>query len=245
VTTVAVQAGALATISLAWLFQGGLVSIRDVAWALVAGAGMGVGTALLYRGLARGAMGVVAPVSALSAALVPLAVGLALGERPGLWAMLGIAAALPAIWLVASDPTEGGFSSAGVTDGLWSGIGFGVAFVALGQRTPDAGLAPLVIVQLVSIPPVVLLARVMGAKSIPQTRSAWSAAWIGPLGAGANVAFVWAVQIGQLTVTSVVASLYPAATVALATALLREPLRRHQVVGLALAGFAVGLISLP
>ena len=52
----------------------------DFAWALMAGSGSAVGTVFLYRGLARGRMGVVAPVSGVGAAVLPV-VGVALGER--------------------------------------------------------------------------------------------------------------------------------------------------------------------
>ena len=54
----------------------------DVVWSVVAGLGNGFGTAFLYRGLSSGRMGVVAPVSGVGAALVPVAVGVLAGERP-------------------------------------------------------------------------------------------------------------------------------------------------------------------
>jgi drug/metabolite transporter (DMT)-like permease len=248
ITAVAVQVGSIATTVVAWMFLGGPLTPRDVLWAVLAGIGMGAGTGLLYRGLAKGAMGVVAPISALSAAVVPLTVGLLLGERPGLWAVLGIGAALPAIWLVSSDPEERAgriLSRDGALDGLLSGAGFGVAFVGLDQMTRASELTPVMIMQLVSIVPILLIARVSGEAAIPRSGSAWSAVWIGPLGAGANVAFMRAAQLGELTITSVLASLYPAITVLLAVLVLRERVRPTQAAGLALAALAVILISRP
>ncbi|MGI8901925.1 MAG: EamA family transporter, partial [Nocardioides sp.] len=118
---------------------------RHFVWSVVAGVGSGVGTGFLYRGFASGRMSVVAPVSAVGAAVVPMAVGTWGGERPSALVWLGILAALPGIWLVASvaeddlartDPASarGGDSTAGgLVDGILAGLGFGVLFAALGQ----------------------------------------------------------------------------------------------------------------
>ena len=90
---------------LAWatliLADGPGPSLRAVAWGLASGLAGGAGTLMLYRGLARGQMSVVGPVSAVAAAGVPVAVGIALGERPGVLALAGVLVALPAIVLVA------------------------------------------------------------------------------------------------------------------------------------------------
>jgi drug/metabolite transporter (DMT)-like permease len=238
-----VQTGALASTALVALAAGQPVSRPDAAWAVVAGLGAGSGTALLYRGLARGSMGVVAPMSAVTAALVPMTIGIATGERPGLWAMLGICLALPAIWLVSADSREEG--RGGAWDGLWSGLGFGVYFLGSGQIEPDHALTPLALIQAVAFVPIVLLASLRREPLLPRSRSAWTVLWIGPLVAAANAAFLWAVDLGQLVITSVLASLYPAVTVGLAALVLHERIRRWQGVGLGLAALAVVLISLP
>jgi uncharacterized membrane protein len=78
----------------------------DFAWALLAGVGTGMGTGFLYRGFSSGRMSVVAPVSAVGAALVPVLVGAVTGERPTLLVWAGVVAALPGIWLVASTPED-------------------------------------------------------------------------------------------------------------------------------------------
>ena len=77
-------------------------SVRAVAWGLASGLAGGVGSLVLYRGLARGQMSVVGPVSAVAAAAVPVAVGVAMGERPSVLALAGVLVALPAIVLVAA-----------------------------------------------------------------------------------------------------------------------------------------------
>jgi drug/metabolite transporter (DMT)-like permease len=238
-----VQTGALASTALVALAAGQPVSRPDAAWAVVAGLGAGSGTALLYRGLARGSMGVVAPMSAVTAAVVPTTAGVAMGERPGIWAVAGIALALPAIWLVSADRRDP--SRTGAWDGLWSGLGFGVYFLGSGQIEPDHALTPLALIQAVAFVPIVLLASLRREPLLPRSRSAWTVLWIGPLVAAANAAFLWAVDLGQLVITSVLASLYPAVTVGLAALVLHERIRRWQGVGLGLAALAVVLISLP
>jgi len=97
----------------------------------------------------------------------------------------------------------------------------------------------------VSLAPVIVIALVTRQAFWPRSGSAWRAAWLGPLGTAANACLLWAMQAGMLSVVSVLVSLYPASTVALAAIVLRERIHRAQWVGLALAGVAVGLISVP
>ncbi|MGA8846490.1 MAG: DMT family transporter [Nocardioides sp.] len=231
----------------------------DAGWAVVAGLGNGVGVAFLYRGLAGGRMGVVAPISGVGAALVPLLAGVLGGERPGTLAWLGIAAALPAIWLVAREPDAGPAerpvespvkspvesprSAAGVVDGVAAGLGFGILFAALGQIPDTSGLLPLALNQAIGTVVVVALATAMRQSFWPRRATAYLGAFPGVLGASATVLFLAATQTGLLTIAAVIASLYPAFTVLLAAALLRERLHRTQGVGLLLCGVAVALIA--
>lgn len=221
----------------------------DWAWGVLAGIGTGAGTAFLYRGLAAGRMGVVAPLSAVGAAVLPVLVGVATGERPPLLTWIGIACAFPAIWLVstAADPVDVGGRSRrlgeGVGDGLLAGLGFGLLFVALGQVPDEAGLAPLALAELVSIFAVIGLAVAFRQAWVPRERPAAWAVVVGALAAGANVLFLFATQAGLLAVASVLTSLYPAFTVLLAATILRERIHRAQAVGLVLAGLAVALVA--
>jgi drug/metabolite transporter (DMT)-like permease len=225
----------------------------DFAWALLAGVGSGAGTGFLYRGFATGRMGVVAPVSAVGAAVVPVLAGVVAGERPSLLVWAGILAALPGIWLVAAEPRDdlarlepgpaGPSLADGLTDGVLAGLGFGVLFAALGQVPDTAGLWPLTLAQAVSIPTVVLLATVLGAAWVPRGRPVRWAVLAGPLGATATGAFLLASQRGFLSVAGVLTSLYPATTVLLAATLLRERVHRAQGVGLGLCAVAVALVA--
>jgi drug/metabolite transporter (DMT)-like permease len=252
VTTVAVQLGALPGTALAVLLLGGSPTHADWAWGAAAGLGVGSGTAFLYRGLSTGRMGVVAPVSAVGAALIPVAIGVSAGERPGSTAAAGILIALPAIWLIAS--TEVGAADAladerpqaptGLLDGVLAGIGFGAGFACIDRFQPASGLAPLLATQLVSLLPVIALALWARQPFWPRHRAAWIGFILGPLGTIANVCLLWALQTGLLSVVSVLVSFYPAVTVALAAVVLREHIHRAQAAGLGLAVAAVSLISL-
>jgi len=243
VALVASLAGALFVGSAA-LFTGGEPTTSALAWGVAAGVGNGVGTAFLYRGLAGGKMAVIAPISAVGAVLVPVAVGLAGGERPSGLVWLGFAAALPGIWFVSREPDEAvSPASGGVLDGVLAGLGFGALFAALGQVPESAGLLPLAINQLVGAGIVVAIALTVRAPWLPRERPALAGVACGALGASATIAFLLATQHGALSVAAVLASLYPAFTILLAATVLREHIHRAQAVGLLLCGVAVGLVA--
>jgi len=244
------QVTALVMIGVAAGILGGRPEPVDWLWGAIAGIGTGIGTGFLYRGLAAGRMGVVAPLSAVGAALLPVIVGLLTGERPPLLTWLGIGCAIPAIWLVSAP--AGGFASVGrrprldhgAADGILAGLGFGLMFSALGQVPDSAGLGPLAMAELTSIFAVAVLAVMLRGSWVPRDRVAWWGAAVGALAAGATVLFLFASQAGMLTVAAVLASLYPAFTVLLAATLLREPIHRPQAVGLVLAAVAVALVAI-
>lgn len=216
---------------------------RDLTFGALAGLGGGFGAAFLYRGLSSARMGVVAPLSAIGAALIPVVVGLLTGDRPSTLVLIGVACAFPAIALISrvvdDDPAHRG----GVLDGLLAGIGFGLLFVFLGQVGDDAGLMPLALSQLTSIVSVVATAVVLRQAWLPRDRGAWIAVTMGPLGALAQGSFLYATHHGLLSVVSVISSLYPASTVLLAAVVLHERIHRWQGVGLVFAALAVALAA--
>jgi drug/metabolite transporter (DMT)-like permease len=219
----------------------------DLAWGAAAGIGSGTGTAFLYRGLASGRMGVVAPISGVLAVVLPVVVGVVTGERPGPLVWLGIVSAVPAIWLVARDPgagVPGGPLRSGAGDGVLAGIGFGVLFACLGQVPGEAGFWPLVLNQVVGVAVVGVAASLLRATWIPRHAAAWGGALAGVLGGVATTAFVLATHHGLLSVSAVLTSLYPAFTVLLAALVLRERVHRPQAWGLGLCGVAVVLVAM-
>jgi drug/metabolite transporter (DMT)-like permease len=242
------------SVALVAVFVEGSPTGADYAWAALAGLGSGAGTGFLYRGFSTGRMSVVAPVSAVGAALVPVAAGAIGGERVSTLVWLGVLAAMPGIWLVASVPADDltrieGATPArrgladGLTDGVLAGLSFGLLFAALGQIPASAGLWPLTLTQAVSVPVVILLASLLRATWVPRGRPVRWALLAGPIGAVATGAFLLATQRGYLTVAGVLASLYPATTVLLAALVLRERVHRAQGVGLGLCAVAVALVA--
>ena len=229
------------------LVHGGSPDGSDLAWALLAGIGNGFGTAFLYRGLSSGRMGVVAPVSGVGAVLVPVVVGLVTGERPDVSVWFGVLLALPAIWLVSREPTGAVDGSApggsGVLDGVLAGLGFGALFAALAQIPAEAGFLPLALNQLVAGVAVVLVALALRQDWVPRSRWALGGVISGALGGLATGLFQVATHHGYLTVAAVITSLYPAFTVLLAAALLRERVHRAQGLGLALCAASVALVA--
>jgi drug/metabolite transporter (DMT)-like permease len=211
----------------------------------------GVGILLLYRALADGTMSVVAPTTAVLAATVPVAVGIAGGERPGAAALAGIPVALVAIFLLARDPDAEGPAEAmrpGVMlEAIGAGAAFGIFFVCLDAAGDDAGMWPLVAGRAASVTLFSIIVATVAAHRIGRTgrRDAGPGTTrllvtCGACDAGANALFLLATHRGLLSLVAVLGSLYPASTVLLATTLTHERLARSQVVGvvLALAGAA-------
>lgn len=248
VALVATAAGGVFAL-VAALLLGGEPTRTDLLWGAVAGIGNGLGTGFLYRGLSAGRMGVVAPLSGVGAAVVPVVVGLLGGDRPGLLVWCGIVAALPGIWLVSSEPPPAAESApreglaVGVMDGVLAGIGFGSLFAALGQVPESAGFHPLVLNQVVGVVVVAALASVLRVDWVPRGRHCWWGVVPGFLGVTATLVFMLAVQQGTLTVAGILGALYPAFTILLAMAVLREHVHRGQGVGLVLCGAAVSLVA--
>lgn len=226
------------------LVSSGHPSPTDTAWALLAGLGSGAGTVFLYRGLAAGRMGVVAPVSAVGAVLVPLVTGVAAGERPALLGWTGIVLAVPGIWLVArEDTTSPAAPTNGLLDGVLAGLGFGLLFAALGQVSPDAGYWPLVGTQAVAVLTLLGAALLLGGDPVPRRRADLAGLAAGVLASLAVLFFLLATDQGLLSIASVITALYPAFTVLFAIALLREQVHRAQVLGLLLCAATIACIS--
>lgn len=257
------QAAGLAALALALPLLGpALVTGRDLGLGALGGLFGAAGLVLLYRSLAQGPMSVVAPVTALAASTVPIVAGLALGERPGLAAVAGIAVALAAVLLITREGPGAAVPSApdtavevpvrrragpGVVGiALAGGALFGLFFVCLHGTGHDAGLYPLLGARLVSVPLLGLLVLARGGdlRAGLAGRGAAVVVASGVLDMAANVLYLVALRHGLLAVVSALTGLYPAATVLLAQTVLDERMRRPQLAGLAVAGLAAGLVAL-
>jgi drug/metabolite transporter (DMT)-like permease len=228
---------------------GGPVTSADLLWGAASGLAGAAGLVLFFRTLARGVMSVIAPVTAVTAAAVPVLVGLAGGDRIGLWAAVGIVLALAAVVLVSAEDGLSALRSArpaSLAPALLAGSMFGLFFVLLDRTSDDSGLTPLVTARLASVALVVAVA-LAGRQTLRVTRPALPLVLASGMGdMTANALFLLATQQpGQLAITGVLASLYPVSTVVLAQLVLRERLVGAQLAGLGTAVAAVVLITLP
>ena len=222
-------------------------SLRAVAWGLASGLAGGAGTLVLYRGLARGQMSVVGPLSAVGAAVVPVAAGVALGERPSLLSVAGVLVALPAIVLVAASGSVRGKLGAGpkgLLDGLAAGLAFGILFIGLAQAGRNAGLWPVAS----EVTGTLLITLAIAVKTreplrIP-LRAAGLPVLVGVSGMAATLAYFYATHFSMLAIAAVLVSLYPGVTVLLARTLLHERFTPAQRAGLGLCALAIAAIAL-
>jgi drug/metabolite transporter (DMT)-like permease len=238
-------AGSLVGAFVLALIDPGAPSATDLWWGALAGVGAGAGTAFLYRGLAGGRMGVVAPVSGVGATVIPVLIGVAGGERPAAFVWLGILAALPGIWLVSREESLGAVvtGGSGLVEGVLAGVGFGVLFAALGQVPDGAGLWPLCVCEVAAVVTTLVAAVALGGDPVPRSGVEWWGLVSGLLAAAAGLAFLLATHHGLLSVSAVLTSLYPAFTVLLAALVLRERIHRPQAWGLALCAASVVLVA--
>ncbi len=237
----AIGAGAALVIMLA---RGdGVPSLGDLGWAATAGACGAIGLAALYRGLAGGRMGVVAPVTGVLAAAIPVAVGIALAGIPGPLRVVGFGLGIVAVVLV-SAADDGSTGRRGLGLALGAGTALGLYNVAISRASPAATFGVLVASRLTATLAVVLLARFgrMPARLPPRVLPA--AAVVGLLDMAGNAAFIVAAHVGRLDVAGLLSSLYPVTTVILAVVFLGERVTRAHAAGIAVAGVAVALIAL-
>ena len=214
----------------------------DILWGGIAGLAGGTGVALLYRALAIGTMGIVAPITAVCAVIIPVGVDVAGGAQLGLSVIAGIILALAAIVLVSRSTQEIGSSRRGVGLAFLAGVAIGIFFLALANTAAAAGLWPLVSARVASVAlfGVLTLGRGTSLRMAPGVAGMTMLG--GVLDMGANALYLLATRYGELSAVVTLASLYPASTVALAGVLLHERLSKTQYVGIVLALAAVVLI---
>ncbi|MCT2281868.1 EamA family transporter [Micromonospora chalcea] len=223
----------------------GTPSALDLGWGLLAGVAGAGGVMLLYRALATGVMAVVAPVTAITAAIVPIVAGLVLAHSPGAMALGGAGLAVVAIALVSLGERGAARRVSGrvLVMALAAGLLFGVFFALLGQADESAGMWPVLAVRVSSVAFGLALAARTGTRLRLGRRVLGWAAAAGLLDSAANALFLAAAGRGHLSVVAAIASLYPASTVLLALAVDRERLRPVQLAGLGFAAAALVLSS--
>ncbi len=223
-------------------------TFSEAAPAIGAGIAQLVGIAALYRALAIGTMSVISPISASGAAALPVIVGVATGERPEALQYAGMAAALVGVVLATRAPeSPNGASSSSREALLLSGLaalGFGLFFTGMDAAVEEAGpYWSLLVARVTAVTALGIVLLAVRPKLSFDRAVLPSLALIGLLDVGANAFFALGTDTGLLSVVSVLASLYPVATVILARALLHERLVRIQAVGVVVALTGVAMIA--
>jgi drug/metabolite transporter (DMT)-like permease len=236
------QVAGLLGILVAALFLGDeFLSLIGFVAAVLAGIGGLVGLGALYRGMAVGAIGVVAPISA-SAAVIPVTVGLLRGERPSAVQLAGIALALVGVFFVSREPGQTGRVAAGVPLALVAALGFGSYFLFIDRASSDDAFWAVVVARSTSSF-VAVTAAAWRSVLVAPARLLPTLVLIGLFDVSANVLLALALNEGFVSIVSVLSSLYPVITIALAVVLLRERPTREQAAGGAAALAGVALIS--
>jgi drug/metabolite transporter (DMT)-like permease len=237
--TAVVQLAGLVVLLPVVAFAGGSPSVAAFAWGALAAVGGTTGLLLYLRALAVGPMGVVAPLSAVVGAGLPLLVGLLMGERLGLVTLVAIVVAFVAIVMATAGSAARTGARTGTLLALGAGAGFALFFVGIDASPAGSGLWPLLAGRLTSVPVLFLaVLATRGRAAAPSGGFPWRlAVFSGVFDTLANVSFLFATRTGELGVSAVVVSLYPVVVAVLAAVVLRERLTGMQ---LGSAGLAVG-----
>ena len=203
-----------------------------------------IGLTVFYWGLSFGRMGILAPLSAVLTALVPIVYAAFFEGIPSLIQILGFCLVLVAVWLLSSAENDLKMSRTELGIAVVAGLGFGFFFIFIDRANDQAVLWPLVAARLGSV---ILLGcmALVGGRSLRPLKGQWIFILLcGVLDAGGNAFFSLSAHLGRLDVAAVLGSLYPASTVGLAWFILKERLGRRQWAGVALVFVALVCISL-
>jgi drug/metabolite transporter (DMT)-like permease len=221
----------------------------DLAYGAAAGVANAAGVGLLYHGLARARVGIVAPLAAVVAALVPVGWALARGERPSALVLVGAACAIAAGALIAREPDDASVVAPrmrGVPIAIAAGACLGTSLVCLSETSNGSGFWPVFAARVFGLLVVGALAAVLLARSavtIPGRDATRLACGAGALDFTATAMLLAAIRHGLLVVVAPVASLAPAFTVMWASLVLHERVSRGQYLGLGLALVGLALVA--
>ncbi len=212
----------------------------DVGLGIIGGAFGVVGVVLLYRRLAVGPMSVVAPLTAITSAAVPAIWGIARGERLSTLGWFGIGLALVAVLLVSMTKDDPEFTAPVtiqvVAESLLAGVGFGALFVFFDATSESSAPWPVagarVFTASILVTFIVIGSRRSGKPVVPTDRGALVLiALVGLFDTFSNISFIYAANLGALSVVGVLSALYPISTVILARVILGERMTKMQGLG--------------
>lgn len=227
---------------LVWVLVSGdaFPGVVELLPAAAAGIAAMVGLGALYRGLAIGAMGIVAPISA-AAPVVPLAVDAARGEVPTAVQWLGVALVVGGIVVLSREPSASGRIASGAGLAVVAAVAFGIFFVGIDAGSDESSAWAVAGARMASVPVAVAAALATGASLAPPRRLLALVAAVGVFDTAANVLVAAATTYGAVGIVAVLGSLYPVATIVLAWLVLGERLgvAKRAGGGVALAGAAL------
>jgi drug/metabolite transporter (DMT)-like permease len=238
-----VQLSGLATIAIVVAVRGRGPADWAVLLAIPAAISGTLGLYAYYRGVAVGAISIVAPIAGISA-VIPVAVGIASGDRPSVWQVAGRVCALAGVFLASRERGRGNTRvAAGVGLALLAALGFGCYFPPMHVAgNADFWWASLLFRTTSALVILAVIALRRPSLSIDR-RQLPPLALVGLGDMLGNLLFAAASTTGLVSVTSVLASLYPIVTVIMARLVLDERVARSQEGGIVLTLAGVALIS--
>ena len=238
------QGVGLAGIALLATIIGGTATGADLLLGAAAGLAGGAGVAMLYRGLAKEAMSVVAPITAVVAVVVPVAYGVARGERPAVLQFAGIGLAVAAVTLLgASGAGKPRLARSTLLVATGSGVAFGTFYILFSRTAASANLWPLLSARGASVAALVLLSLMLRRPPRPGATHPAVVIGAGVCDVTANALYLIAVHGGLISIVAVLVSLYPVSTVVCSLLFLGERLHARQIGGVVAALAAVVLIT--
>lgn len=230
--------------ALAISFSENMPAFDNAFWGAFAGISGSLGLIALYRGLSRGKMGVVAPVSAVIAVILPVIYSAVYEGLPATHQIFGFLIAIVGIWFIAGTTEKAATHFDDIILALLAGFGFGLFFISIDQFSGDSIFWPLVISKLAAVTLLLLFILLRKSVSLSARDVLPIVILAGIFDAAGSLFFALASQVGRLDIATVTSSLYPGGTVLLAWVLLKEHLSPKQWIGVGMALISIMLISI-
>lgn len=235
--------GFLVAVAAAGVTAEPLLGGNDLLLSVLAAAFATIGVGSLYRGLAVGRMGIVAPVTAVLTAVTPAIIGIALQGAPAPVVIVGFGLAIVAVLVVSMVSGDAGGRPSGLIYALTGGVTLGLLGVLLSRIDLQHVFAPLAVMRGLEI---VLFVAFLAIRRVPWRMPMATlplVILVGVVDVTGNVAFLTAARTGDLSIAAVLSSLYPVITVILAAVILHEQITRSHAFGVVLAFIAIALIA--
>lgn len=243
VLAVSAFSGLVVLIAAAFLWRESFSSLRGILWAGLGGFSGALGIAALYRALSLGHAASIAPTTGVIGAALPVIYGALTEGPPAPTRLVGFGLAFAGIWLVSTGSSGGSrVTRQGFILACLAGLGFGGFFIFLGLVDKGKIFTPLIIARCLTFLTGLLLIW-LNRLPFPSLTANPPALLAGLLDAGGNLFYILAKQYTRLDIAAVLASLYPASTVLLASIILKEKVSRAQWLGVAICLAAIALIT--